>query len=200
MIQYDGSRFGAFTSATQPRGNLTKTTRWLNGGADVVSYSQYDNAGQVVWTKDPNGNISTVSYADNFGVGTNPDPAAGVTGAAGPTFAMASVSTNALGHQVKMQYDYSLGAATGAKDANGVITKTEYDSVGRPFRLTSALGLAEQSVSEMSYPSALENTAKVSKQLDATRWLASKSDFRRFRSTHQILAGRRWSARESGKL
>ncbi|HEY8185434.1 MAG TPA: RHS repeat-associated core domain-containing protein [Pyrinomonadaceae bacterium] len=177
MIQYDGSQFATFSNSTQPRGNVTKTTRWLNGGADIVSYSRYDNAGQVISSKDANGNISFMSYADNFGPGVNPDPSAGVTGPAGPTFAMASTATNPLGHQVKVQYDYSLGAVTGVKDVNGVITKTEYDSLGRPFRVTSALGLAEQSISQMSYPTAQENAARVSNQLDSTRWLASKTDF-----------------------
>jgi hypothetical protein len=38
MIQYDGSQFAAFPSATQPRGNVTKITRWLNGGLDVVAF------------------------------------------------------------------------------------------------------------------------------------------------------------------
>ena len=179
MIQYDGSRFSNLQSATQPRGNVTQVTRWLGGGTDVVAYSQYDNAGQVIWSKDPNGNVSTVSYADNFGSGDNPD--AGVSGPNGATYALASVATNAVGHVVKMQYDYSLGAATGVKDANNVITKTEYDSLGRPFRATAALGLAEQSVSQMSYPTLQENSARVSKQLDTTsgvtRWLTAKTDF-----------------------
>ena len=175
MIQYDGSRFINLPSATEPRGNVTKVTRWLSGGTDVVAFSQYDNAGQVIWSKDPNGNISTVAYADNFGAGDNPD--SGAAGPNGATYAFASVATNALNHVAKMQYNYSLGAATGAKDANNVITKTEYDNLGRPFKVTAALGLAEQSVSQMSYPTLQENSAKVSKQLDATRWLTSKTDF-----------------------
>jgi RHS repeat-associated protein len=179
MIQYDGSRFSAFPSATQPRGNVTKVTRWLGSGTDVVAFSQYDNAGQVIWSKDPNGNISTVAYADNFGAGDNPD--SGSAGPNGATFALASMATNALGHVVKMQYNYSLGGATGAKDANNVITKTEYDNLGRPFKVTAALGLGEQSVSQMSYPTLQENSARVSKQLDTTsgvtRWLTSKTDF-----------------------
>jgi len=175
MIQYDGSRFSTLQPSTLPRGNVTKVTRWLNGGTDVVAFSHYDNAGQVVWSKDPNGNVSTASYADNFGAGDSPD--SGVGGPNGATYALASLATNAAGHVVKMQYNYSLGAATGVKDPNGVITKTEYDSLGRPFRVTSALGLAEQSVSEMSYPTEAANEARVSKQLDANRWLSSRTSF-----------------------
>jgi RHS repeat-associated protein len=175
MIQYDSGKFTTFASATQPRGNVTKVTRWLGGGTDVIAYSQYDKAGQVVWSKDPNGNIGTVSYADNYGGGD--DPESGSSGANGATYALPSVATNALGQTVKMQYNYALGAATGVKDANGVITKTEYDNLGRPFRVTAALGLTEQSVSVLSYPTLQENSARVSKQLDAVRWLTSKTDF-----------------------
>jgi RHS repeat-associated protein len=175
MIQYDGSRFSAFPSATQPRGNVTKITRWLGGGTDVVAYSQYDNAGEAIWSKDPNSNVSTVSYADNFGNGDSPE--SGVGGPNGATFALASLATNAAGQVVKMQYNYSLGSSTGVKDPNNVITKTEYDNLGRPFKVTAALGLAEQSVSEMSYPTDGVNEARVSKQLDANRWLSAKTVF-----------------------
>ena len=175
MIQSDGSQFSTFASSNQPRGNVTKVTRWLSGGTDVVAFSQYDNAGQVIWSKDPKGNVSTVSYADNFGAGDTPD--SGAAGPNGATYAFASVATNALNHVVKMQYNYSLGAATGAKDANNVITKTEYDNLGRPFKVTAALGLAEQAISQMSYPTETANETRVSKQLDANRWLSSMSQF-----------------------
>jgi RHS repeat-associated protein len=179
MIQYDGARFSAFASGAQPRGNVTKVTRWLGGGTDIVSFSQYDNAGQAIWNKDPNGNISTVSYADNFGAGDTPD--SGAAGPNGATFALPSVATNAASQVAKMQYNYSLGAATGVKDPNNVITKTEYDNLGRPSAVTAALGLPEQSISQMAYPTAAANEAKVSKQLDQTwsitRWLTSKTQF-----------------------
>jgi len=175
MIQYDGVRFAAFNPLTEPRGNVTKVTRWAGGSNYISSFSQYDKAGQVVWSKDPQGHVSKVSYTDNFGNGTNPD--SGVSGPAGPTFAMASTATNALLHQVKMQYDYSLGAATGVKDPNGIITKTEYDNLGRPSRAIVAVNLAEQSISEMSYPTETANEARISKQVDASRWLTSKTSF-----------------------
>jgi RHS repeat-associated protein len=175
MIQYDATQFAPFSTVIQPRGNLTKVTRWLNGGTDVVASNQYDNAGQVVWTKNPNGNVATVSYVDNFGPGTSPDT--GVSGPSGATYAFPTAAVNALGYQTRMQYDYSLGALTGSKDPNGVIAKTEYDGLGRPFRSIAALGLSEQSISEMIYPTAQENSSRISRQLDATRWVTSKTDF-----------------------
>jgi RHS repeat-associated protein len=174
MIQYDGSRFSSFNSQNEPRGNVTKFSRWAGGSSYITAYSKYDNAGNVVWAKDPRGNVSTISYVDNFGDGSNPD--SGSAGNYGATFAIATQATNALGHVVKSQYNYTLGAATGVKDPNGVIAKTEYDSIGRAVRATAALGLAEQTITEVSYPTASSNVSTSSKQLDTTRWLASKTN------------------------
>jgi RHS repeat-associated protein len=64
---------------------------------------------------------------------------------------------------------------SGVKDANQVITRSEYDVYDRPTRVTAAYGLGEQTVSEMSYPSASANESRSSKQLDSTRWLSSKT-------------------------
>jgi len=173
MIQYDGSRFCSFSTSNQPRGNVTKAMRWSGGSNYLSAFSHYNNAGEVVWAKDPNGNVSTVSYGDNFGDGSNPESGSGGTN--GATYAFASVVTNALGQQAKSQFDYTRGVPTGTKDPNGVIAKTEYDSLGRPFRATAAVGLAEQTIAETTYPTATANVATASRQLDATRWLASKT-------------------------
>jgi len=79
---------------------------------------------------------------------------------------------------VKSQYDYTRGVVTGIRDANGTITRSEYnDPYDRPTRVTSAYGLAEANKTEMSYPSATPPaTTTVSKQLDPTRWLAYKDN------------------------
>ena len=173
MTGYDGARFTALDPTRQPRGNVTQTRGWVEGATYAVSYMRYDNAGHVISTKDPNGNLSTLSYADDFGDGSS--PGGNVAGHYGKTFAFLTTAINALGQTAKTQYDYTLGAATGVKDPNGVIARTEYDSVGRPVRTTVALGLAEQAITELIYPTPAENTAKVSRQLDSTRWLASKT-------------------------
>jgi RHS repeat-associated protein len=184
MTMYDGARFSAFDPSHQPRGSVTRARSWIEGSDGnqpactssvcAASYSRYDNAGQIVSVKDPLGHESFVSYADDYGDGTNPG---GTTvGAGGATFAHATVTTNALGQVAKIQYDFTLGAVAGVRDANGVVTRTEYDQVGRPLRTTAALGLAEQSVSEMIYPTLSSNVAMISKQLDSTRWLASKTE------------------------
>lgn len=185
MTMYDGGRFTpSFDSNHQPRGNVTKIRAWIEGSDGdqpacttalcTTSYNRYDNAGSVVARIDPNGNISKVSYVDDFGDGTNPGGI--VAGPQGATFAFPTAATNALNQVVKTQYDYTLGAATGVKDANGVVTRTEYDQAGRPVKKTAALNLPEQAVAEMSYPTASSNVATASRQIDATRWLASKTE------------------------
>jgi RHS repeat-associated protein len=172
MRSFDGSRFSGFLSDYQPRGNATRVKRWAGDSNYIYSFSQFDNAGNVIWTKDPNNNVSTLSYVDNFGVGTNPD--GGVAGINGPTFALPTLVTNALAQQSKIQYDYSLGAATGNRDSNGIITLTEYDSQGRPRRATAALGLSEQTQTETTYPTSTLRESTSSRQLDGNRWLVSK--------------------------
>lgn len=173
MIQYDATQFSTFSSASQPRGNATKTSRWAGGSNYISAFAQYDNAGNVIWTKDPKGNVSTISYTDNFGSGSSPDSGSGGTN--GATFGRPTLATNALGHQAYSQYDYTRAAPSGVKDPNGVIAKTEFDAIGRPVRVTAALGLSEQTISDVSYPTASANVAMSSTQLDANRWLSSKT-------------------------
>ncbi|HKO61913.1 MAG TPA: hypothetical protein VJV03_12195, partial [Pyrinomonadaceae bacterium] len=178
MIHYDAIRFSTFNNASQPRGNVTKHSRWVGGSNYLHAFNQYDNAGNLVWTKDPNGNVSTISYGDNFGNGTNPD--SGLIGPAGATFAMATGVANALNHQSKVQFNYALGSPTGTKDPNLVKTRTEYDSVGRPIRVTAAVGAPAQTIAETTYPTLTANESTTSSQLDTTRWLASKIVFDEF--------------------
>jgi hypothetical protein len=146
-------------------------------GTFTVSYSQYDEAGNVVKAIDPRGNPATISYSDNFGDGSNPDAIG--AGPNGATFALPTAVTNALNQQAKTQYDYTRGLASGVKDPNLTVTRTEFDVFDRPVRVTAGYGLAgaENAITEMAYPSPIGNESKVSKQLDATRWLTSRTQF-----------------------
>ncbi len=175
MINYEGGRFSLFSSSSEPRGNATRVRNWAGGSDYIYAYTQYDNAGNVIMTKDPNGNVSTVSYADNFGNGTDPDSGAG--GNFGATFAFPTLATNALGWQSKVQYDFTLGAAAGTKDINDVISRVEFDSIGRPFRTIAASGTSLAVKTEASYPTATSNVATASSQIDATNWSASKVEY-----------------------
>ncbi len=175
MINYEGGRFGLFSSSSEPRGNATRVRNWAGGSDYIYAYTQYDNAGNVIKTKDPNGNVSTIFYTDNFGNGTIPDTGAG--GNFGATFAFPTLATNALGWQSKVQYDFTLGAAAGTKDINDVISRVEFDSIGRPFRTTAAYGTSLAVKTEASYPTATSNVATSSSQLTETTWKAAKVEY-----------------------
>jgi RHS repeat-associated protein len=183
MTMYDGSHLTSFVTSDpshQPRGSVTSIRSWIEGDDSnntsiyATSYNRYDNAGHVIGVRDPLNNESFVSYTDDYGDGTS--PGAEHDGPNGATFAFPTSAMNALGQVAYTQYDYALGKATGGKDANGVIAKTEYDNIGRPVRTTAALGLAEQSVAEATYPTATSNVSTASKQLDSMKWLASKTE------------------------
>jgi RHS repeat-associated protein len=137
----------AYGPGKTTRGNATAVGRWLDtDGSTLFTYSRYDTLGNAVSTKDPKGGVTTVSYADNFGAGDNPD--GGAAGAFGPTFALptliTSPPTSPGGQQltVRSQYDFNTGLLTGHKDQNGVITKTEYnDPFNRPTKVIGAKGV-----------------------------------------------------------
>src|SRR5262249_32912231 len=63
----------AYGPAMTTRGNATAVGRWLDtNGSTLYTYSRYDTLGNVVSAKDPNGNVSSISYADDFGDGSSP--------------------------------------------------------------------------------------------------------------------------------
>lgn len=114
------------------RGNITAFTRYANAATQsgaVTVYSQYDNLGNVVKIIDAKGNISTVSYNDNFGfpdgearTSIQPSHLNGQN-----TFAFATSSTNPLGWTTYSQFDYYLGEEVDEEDANGVVDSTFYE-------------------------------------------------------------------------
>ena len=182
MSQYSGSRFAAFAVQFQPRGNVTSVKRLIsgpiNGGAYTVAYSQYDEAGNVIRTIDPRDKSTTISYADNFGNGTNPETFSFTP--TFPTFAFPTTVTNSLSKTVKTQYDYARGVVTGVKDANSIISTSEHnDNFDRVTRITTGFGLtgADSSITEFTYPTTGSNTTTVTKQLDGTRWMAYKDTY-----------------------
>jgi RHS repeat-associated protein len=140
-------RDAAYGPGKTTRGNVTAVGRWLDtNGSTLFTYSRYDTLGNVISTKDPRGNAVTISYADNFGAGDNPE--SGVGGDFGPTFALPTLiispppNPGGQQHTAKSQYDFSTGLLTGFKDRNGVITKTEYnDPFNRPTRIINAKGV-----------------------------------------------------------
>lgn len=81
-----------FGTGKTTRGNLTVAGRRLNTtGTTIYSYVGYDTLGNAVWTKDARGNVTEMSFADDFGDGAN--PGGGVAGANGPTYALPTLLT-----------------------------------------------------------------------------------------------------------
>ena len=144
LVSQHDSSYG-ITKTT--RGNATRIAQWLNTtGGYVYSYPRYDVLGHVVSAKDAVGNVTTVSFADDFGLGTN--PGSPTQNPAVPTYAFPTLITSppplpgAAVHTAKSQYDYSTGLLTGFRDRNNVITQNIYnDPFDRPTLVKSALGI-----------------------------------------------------------
>ncbi|HXM47136.1 MAG TPA: hypothetical protein VN956_04655, partial [Pyrinomonadaceae bacterium] len=141
VIQHDSNYGASYTR----RGNLTRNGRWLNlTNIFVYSYPRYDELGNVVSAKDANGNVASVSFADDFGDGHNPE--VGASGAFGATYALPTLITSPApnpGEPVqtaRSQYDFSTGLLTGLEDRNGVISQTFYnDPFDRPTQVRAAI-------------------------------------------------------------
>lgn len=144
-VSHHDSSYG--TSKTT-RGNPTRIGTWLNTtGSYIYTYPRYDIVGNVVSTKDSRGNVSTVSFADDFGNGINPGTS--TQNPATPTYAFPTLFTSpppvpgAPVHTARSQYDYSTGLLVGFRDRNNVVMQTIYDDpFNRPTLVKSALGIA----------------------------------------------------------
>ncbi|MFN0113009.1 MAG: RHS repeat domain-containing protein [Blastocatellia bacterium] len=143
LVSRSGQAAGAGYVPTSDlmRGNLTKVTRWLlattGPGANkpIASYSQYDVAGNVVKTRDPNcvgdpncnvnGNDTAFDYTDSFSSNFTPNTFAFLKSVTSPnpgaTYGgnMPLVSTSV--------YDFSSGKVVSATDPNGKVTSVEYN-------------------------------------------------------------------------
>jgi RHS repeat-associated protein len=138
---------GGVTSWTDPgttvRGNVTTVSRWLDTTNTWLStQAQYDQTGNVCSSWDAKGNLSQIIYADSFSDGVNtrntyafpsattsaiPDP----TGARGTNTALITSTV----------YDYWTGRGTSSTDANGKVTRAEYnDALNRLTMVTNPKG------------------------------------------------------------
>lgn len=132
------------------RGNATAVTNYVNAAASsgaITAYLQFDILGNLVKSIDANGNVSTISYNDNFG---SPDSEAITNSAPSQlgglnTYAYPTSVTNQLSWTAYLQYDYFLGADVNTQDINGLVSKTIYgDAFDRPTQTVSAIGAQEK--------------------------------------------------------
>ena len=115
----------AFTTSNTLRGNLTSTYRygsgsWLSGNPSTWAWRLYDDTGNVLKTKNPQGVIGTTveDSSKNFAVPSS--------------ITVAGLSTT-------MNWNSALGL-TSASRANGESSGTVYDSYARPSSTTSPTG------------------------------------------------------------
>lgn len=102
---YDHLSYGNITS-----GNLTKITRWLEGGNSPEINIEYDSYGNLKKIYDPLGNPKSFYY-------TTPE--------------FPSKIVNALGHIYKFTYHESYGVISSIEDPNGLQRIISVDAFGR---------------------------------------------------------------------
>jgi RHS repeat-associated protein len=169
---FDSSYGASYTT----RANVTAATEYLltNGvvTGSVVSYAQYDIAGNVVKAIDQRGYATHFDYRDNFGVSdgvlrTNDQPTnippAELDGKF--SYAFPFKITNALGHAVYSQFDYSLGRTIDAEDPNGTVSSAYF---------SDPLERQTQFITAVNRPSE-KNQATISYD-DVTRTVTTESD------------------------
>ena len=158
VAQHDSS----YGVSKTTRGNPTRVGKWLNTTASYIyTYPRYDIVGNVVGVKDARGNVSTISFADDFGDGSNPGTP--TQNPSIPTYALPTLitspppTTGAAAHTARSQYNYSTGLLTGFRDRNNVVTQTIYnDPFDRPTQVIAALGISgEQNRTLMYYAPAV---------------------------------------------
>lgn len=168
VAAHDSANYG---TGNTTRGNPTKITSYAgaqNQTGAVSTQTQFDILGNLVKTIDANGNISVISYNDNFGLpdsdATTNTPPSQLNGLS--TFAFPTSTTNPLGWTHYIQYDYFTRASVNTQDVNGMITKTLYDDIlDRATQTFSAVGTAKELQSSIVYDDAnrrVEQTSDLS--------------------------------------
>ena len=116
----------SYSTSYTLRGNRTATNDFLNSSLALTTRNQYDDAGNVIATTDPNGNTTSFSYADSP-AGTSGNTDAYLTTVTRPqTYGVNHISYN--------KYNYLTGLKVESDDENGQPTNFAYND---PFlRLT----------------------------------------------------------------
>jgi RHS repeat-associated protein len=103
------------------RGNLTRIRRYKSVGEFVEETFAYDDLGNMIAYRDPLGNATTISYADNF---SNP-------GYNGSRYAYPTLVTNAANQAASMQYHFDSGVVTASSNVRGQVTWSTYGPFNR---------------------------------------------------------------------
>ncbi|HLG15183.1 MAG TPA: Ig-like domain-containing protein, partial [Blastocatellia bacterium] len=127
--QHDAAGFSA--AFVQGRGNLCVVRRWNvndpnNSALAVENRIGYNTVGGAIFSRDPLGHQSTVSYADLFSDFLDRG-----------TLAYATTVTDADGFSSTVQYHYDMGVVTRTQDPKGAVATKTYDGAGRLDRVTN---------------------------------------------------------------
>ncbi len=139
VIQHD---YTTFSTANTLRGNPTQISRFLNTtGGNIITTNLYNDVGNLIQSTDPNGNITSFSYTDNYKNGTPAQrTSAYITQVTRPP-------TNGITHITRSQYYFNTGLAAatcgqnfpsgtacvaGLTGTNPDYQSMTYDLMGRP--------------------------------------------------------------------
>jgi YD repeat-containing protein len=123
-IQHSSGYGTTFTT----RGNLTAVSKWLNTtGASIITTNQYDDAGNVLSTIDPNLNKTSYSYADAW--------ASTACAPSSMSSAFPTKVTNAKSQSASKTYSACTGTVISTTDVNTKTTTYTYDSFDRPWQI-----------------------------------------------------------------
>ncbi|GEM_PF-4992714 len=136
------------------KGNLAKEIlsiyNPLTGGfSNPVTQYSYDSFGNLTSTINALGNIVTTDYETAY-------------------YTYPEKVTNALGQFVTYTYEPKFGAVKSVTDANGAVTTTSYDSLGRVTQVTNAL---DQITTTYTYPDFNTKTAVNALNLFKTEYI-----------------------------
>ena len=165
------------------RGNLigvvryncaNNTTAYDDNQAVWVEKNSYNTAGSVVWTEDagaprPSDGVvvahrMSISYADSFSDGNN----------SRNTLAYPTQVTDPDGYNAFGQFNYDFGATTRTQDPKGAVITTQYDSLGRPDRVTA---VATGAYTRYFYPADMGYVQSYAAVRDAANEVRSEQHF-----------------------
>lgn len=136
------------------KGNLTMVKRGRYGQILVEEKMDYDEYGNLISQTDPNGNISTTTYDNTYHL-------------------YPLVIRNPLGHEVKMEYDFVLGAPTKIIDANGAVTEVTYDSFGRRLKVAKQPDSLTSPTFIFAYQDSAPAVTKTQAKIDENQYTVS---------------------------
>jgi hypothetical protein len=138
LLTYGVTRPGWTDPATNHRGLVTTTRRWLNypTGSYLESHAQYDQMGNVRKTWDAKGQLSQIEYDDSFSEGGNRKSFAYPRKTISPIPDPSSAYGAGASLETISVYDYSTGKVISTTDANNQQTVYQYESGSSLNRLT----------------------------------------------------------------